>query len=108
MSIKPYGSGGGGEETARWQRYGAYSIEHFIKDSDGNILVDKVLRLEDINHEFIPFLQALKLPVEQNAYIIHRNSREGEKNYREYYSKRSADYIADIYRYDIINYGYQF
>ncbi len=108
FSIRPYGSGGGGEETARWQRYGAYSIEHFIKDGMGGVLVDKVLRLEDIDEQFIPFLQAMKLPVRKGAAIFRNNVRNTEKNYREFYNDVTAQYVADIYRYDIVNYDYQF
>ncbi len=108
LSIKPFGTGGGGEETARWQRYGAYSIEHFIKDDAGNVLVDKVLRLEDIDEQFIPFLRAMNLPINQGASIFKKNVRDTNRSYRHYYNDTTAQYVADIYRYDIINYDYQF
>ena len=69
-TIQPYGRGGGGERYPRdsWQRFGTYSIEYFIKDEEGNILVDKVIRLEDINHELLPFLNALKVPISSDCY----------------------------------------
>jgi hypothetical protein len=106
-TIKPYGAGGGGEAWERWRCYGAYSIEHFIKDRAGNILVDKVLRLEDIEQTLIPFLRAIGLPLADMMPIGHKN-RGPESDYRNYYDAETRQHVADLYRYDIVNYGYTF
>ena len=106
-SVKPYGCGGGGEAWERWRRYGSYSIEHIIKDSGGNILVDKVLRLEDMQQALIPFLGALGLLVDPATPIGHKNSGT-KKDYRRYYNAETREHVEDLYRYDIVNYGYRF
>lgn len=107
FTVKPYGSGGGGEDWERWCRYGAYSIEHFIKDSKGNILIDKILRLEDIEQALIPYLSALGLPVNNMMPVGHKN-RGAETDYRHYYNSETQEHVTDLYRYDFINFGYSF
>ncbi|MCP3930748.1 MAG: sulfotransferase family protein, partial [Bacteroidetes bacterium] len=85
-SIKPFGSGGGGEDHQRWRKYGTYSIEHYIKDEVGNILVDKVIRLEDIQKDLRPFLIALGLPDVKNSKLNYSNKRKKAIPYSKYYS----------------------
>ncbi|MEO1261268.1 MAG: sulfotransferase family 2 domain-containing protein [Bacteroidota bacterium] len=107
-SIKPYGIGGLGEDHQRWRKYGAYSIEHFIKDEKGNILVDKVIRFEDINKELKPFLKALGLPNVNDAKLNHSNKRKKNVPYTKYYDENAKSYVRELYWYDIVNYGYTF
>ncbi|MGR8935812.1 MAG: sulfotransferase family 2 domain-containing protein [Gammaproteobacteria bacterium] len=107
FTVMPYDRGGGGEDWERWRRYGAYSIEHFIKDSSGNILVDKVLRLEDIDRALIPYLSTLGLAMNNMLPIGHKN-RGAKSDYRDYYNAETREHVADLYRYDIVNFGYGF
>ena len=107
-SISPKGNGGGGDDWQRWRKYGAYSIEHYIKDDQGNILVDKVIRLEDIQKDLRPFLTAMGLPDVEGASLNHSNKRKATAHYSHYYTKSTQQYVYDLYRYDIINYGYSF
>jgi hypothetical protein len=107
-SVRPYGEGGGGEEWERWRRYGAYSIEYFIKDASGGVLVDKVIRLEDIDHALLPFLTTLKLPLAATNVVPWRNRRRIIRPYAEYYTPEAVEHVRDLYRYDIVNYGYAF
>ncbi|MEL7251462.1 MAG: sulfotransferase family 2 domain-containing protein [Bacteroidota bacterium] len=107
-TIEPYGKGGGGEDFQRWRKYGAYSIEHFIKDKEGNILVDKVLRMEDIQNELRPFLAAMGLSDVHRAVLNHSNKRKSTRAYTKYYDGTTKAYVAERFRYDIVNYGYTF
>ncbi len=107
-TIKPYGTGGGGQTHERWRCYGAYSIEYFIKDDKGNILVDRVFRLEDIDSKFIPYLISLGLPLSPNSKIPRKNSGNNKMVYQDYYNNESAAYVKELYKYDIVNFDYQF
>jgi len=107
-SISPKGKGGGGDDWQRWRKYGAYSIEHYIKDDQGNILVDKVIRLEDIQNELRPFLMAMGLPDVEGASLNHSNKRKSATHYSSYYTAITQKYVYDLYRYDIVNYDYSF
>lgn len=108
-TIKPKGDGGMGKKKwQRWKLYGVYSIEHFIKDEVGNVLVDKVIRLEDIAKDLPPFLVALGLPNAKQIKIKHKNQRANDKHYSEYYDEESQEHVRQLYRYDILHYGYTF
>jgi hypothetical protein len=106
-TVRPYGLGDGAP-WERWRRYGSYSLEHFVKDESGGILVDKVIRLEDIADAFVPFLMKLGLPIDPRKRIPHRNRRPDERPYTAYYDAESVAHIRDLYRYDIVHYGYEF
>lgn len=108
QSVRPYGEGGGGQPWERWRRYGAYSIERFIKDAAGAVLVDRVLRLEDIDQALPPFLEALGLPVAAETLLARRNRRTRTRPYADYYTPAAVEYVRDLYRYDIVHYGYEF
>ncbi|MEM9821051.1 MAG: sulfotransferase family 2 domain-containing protein [Bacteroidota bacterium] len=107
-TIRPDGSGGGGEDHHRWRKYGAYSIEHYIKDGNGNILVDKIIRMEDIQKALRPFLAAMGLPKVYDAPLNHSNKGKRKQVYQKYYDEESKAYVHEWYRYDIVNYDYSF
>lgn len=107
-SVRPRRVGGVEHRDEPWRSYGDCSIESFIKDSSGGVLVDKVIRLEDIDDALLPFLTALGLPVDENAPIPRKNPGEVRRPYPEYYKADSAEHVRDLYRYDIVNYGYSF
>ena len=107
-TVKPYGPGGGGQGWERYRKYGTYSIEHYIKDNDGNILADKVMRLEDINEKLVPFLTALNIPVLLHQSVPHKNKGGVGSRYPEYYSTETAEHVRHLYHYDIAHYGYKF
>ncbi len=108
FQIKPFENGGGGSDEERWRKYSTYSIEHFIKDDKGNILVDKVIKLEDIDKDFISFLKALGLPIHDQAKIMNKNLYHSSYEYQNYYDQDTTDYVANLYRYDIVHFGYSF
>lgn len=109
-TMQPNGLGGDTDMTCPklWKKYGAYSIEHYIKDDSGNILVDKVLRLEDINHKLIPYLTALHIPIDIRQKLPYKNQRQVAMGFQEYDSARTANHVRHLYHYDIVNYGYEF
>ena len=107
-TIKPNGIGGGGEDHQRWRKYGAYSIEHYIKDKTGNILVDKVLRLEDIQSTLRPYLSGLGLPKLDEIKLNHSNKRKNKEHYSQYYNTKAVEWVAEHYKYDIVNFNYTF
>lgn len=107
ITTEPGGRGAGGPANQRWRVYGSYSIENYIKDEAGRILVDKVIKLEDINEELPPLLQTLALPDAENMIIPRINTRK-RKNYADYYDDESRQIIAQRYKYDIEHFDYHF
>jgi len=107
-TVQSSGMGGGGENWQRWRRYGAWSIENFISDPDGSILVDQVIRIEDVKTRLLPYLAELGLPVIDSAFPEVKNRGSYGRHYSEYYDDETVNYVADRYRYDIDNYHYVF
>jgi hypothetical protein len=107
LTINNEGIGAGGKDWERWRRYGSYSIDNYIMDSERNVLVDKVIRLEDINTELIPLLVKLGIPQAESINIQKTNSRKYKK-YTEYYDEESVELVRKLYKYDIENFKYKF
>ncbi|MGL5834100.1 MAG: sulfotransferase family 2 domain-containing protein [Waterburya sp.] len=107
-TIENKGIGGGGQEWERWRRYGTYSLDNYIMDEQKNILVDKIIRLEDIDEELIPTLINIGLPINEADIKLERVNHRKYKKYTEYYDKESIDYIKSLYKYDIDNFNYKF
>lgn len=106
-SIRPHGQGGGGEDGQRWRKYGTYSLKHFVEDETGRSLVDRVIRLENIDRDLLPYLRSIGIPVSLSAEILHRN-RGPVVDYTGHYCEETAQRVAELYRDDIEHYGYRF
>ncbi len=105
-STRPCGTGGGGKPWERWKRYGTYSIFHYIADKEGNILVDQVIRLEDIDTEVMPLFERLGTPMKTKK--IEKVNVRKYKPYTEYYTPELIELVRERYRYDIEHYHYMF
>jgi hypothetical protein len=80
------------------------SIDGRANDDEGRRLVDRILRLEDIDTTLLPFLEQLGLPVEE---ISHVNATR-HTDYRRYHTRRTRETVADIFASDIAEGGYTF
>ncbi|MEM6797420.1 MAG: sulfotransferase family 2 domain-containing protein [Acidobacteriota bacterium] len=72
------------QEKRLWLRYGSWPLERFLKDRDGNVLVDKVLRTEDLDSRLIPFLRSLGVPIEEGREVPRRNRAGRVDDYRRF------------------------
>ena len=111
--MEPGGTGGGGRDHERWRRFGTYSIDNFIKDEAGKILVDRVIRLEDIEMELPVLLGQLGIPTQEKLVIPHLNRNKyddsgNHSDYKAYYTTETRKYVERDYGYDIREYNYEF
>jgi hypothetical protein len=106
-TIQVEGSGGGGPENQRWQVYGTYTARAYLGDDEGNELVDRVIRLEDIDRELPGLLAKLGVPVEPRV-AIPRVNVGGRGSYRLYYDPPTVELVARMYSEDIERFGYSF
>ena len=70
-------------------------------------MVDKVIRLEDINQDLIPILVHIGIPNADSVVIEQINQRRYSK-YTTYYNKASIALVAKRFKYDIDNFNYKF
>ena len=72
------------------------------------MLVNKIIRLEDINTDLVPYLRQLGLPIDPNFRIPLLNSTNFSKHYSEYYNNFTRDFIYSLYKAEINQYNYTF
>ncbi|NJL52512.1 MAG: sulfotransferase family protein [Hydrococcus sp. SU_1_0] len=107
-TVKNNENGAGGKDWERWRRYGSYSLDNYIMDDQKNILVDKIIRLEDIDKELISTLVNIGLPISETDIKIKKINQGKYTKYTEYYDNDLIAYVKNLYKYDIDNFNYQF
>ncbi len=75
----------------------------WIADQDGQILVDYVCRLEDIDEDF----RAVCCRIGKTVRLPHvKTSERGQ--YREYYDQETIEIVANCFERDIDSFGYRY
>jgi hypothetical protein len=107
-SSRPDGTGGGGDDRARWRKYGTYSLRAFAGDETGKLLVDDVFRMEDI--DALPdVLRRRGLPLPDGIRLPHANASRGTLlDLRRLYSPHLIALVAERYAEEIERFGYTF
>ena len=88
------------------QRYGAFTFLGFAADADGVLLVDEVLRMEDMEEGLAPLLGRLGIAVPERLPHIGRGRYR--EDYRPYYDEEARDLIAALYADDVKRFDYSF
>lgn len=74
-----------------------------ITDHHGNLLVDYIVKLEDIDQELQVLNNALNTRID---HFEHINKNRMDKEYRKYYSETSLKLMEQLYHDDIEKLGY--
>jgi hypothetical protein len=78
-----------------------------ITDEEGKLLMDKIIKIEQIN-EGIEFLnQVLNLNLKQYEHV-NKNKNRKNSDYRKFYSKKTQQLVEELYRDDINQLNYTF
>lgn len=106
-SSRPYGLGGGGPDSARWRKYGTYSIAKFAGDASGKLLVDDVFRLEDI--ALLPIrLRERGIPIPVDAPMPWTNRTPAPIKLVEHYTPELIELVGNRYADEISQFRYEF
>lgn len=102
---------GGGSEARPGQkesviRVGALSYIGFAGDEDGRLLVDEVIKLEEIESELPPLLERLGVPLPGRVPRTGRGRYRGR--HRAYYDDETREWVRTLYEEDIERFGYAF
>lgn len=87
-------------------RYGSYSIRSYAGDRDGQLLVDRVIKLEEIDTAIPHVFEEIGLPPIENG--VPRVNVRTHRSYTEYYDDATRTQVESMYAYDIAQYGYVF
>lgn len=109
--LKNHGSGGmpGGAQDDKWKVNGVYSLLNFAGDGE-ELLVDQVIKLEDMNSELPKLFTKLGIP--PPSKIPRRNignysTKTGKgRDWKEYYDKQTSDKIKQLYGWELAKYNY--
>ena len=76
-----------------------------ITDEHGNLLVDRILKLENINNEIKILNDILDTSISD---FEHTNQNRESNNYKRYYNNNSKKLVENLYYDDILNNDYTF
>jgi hypothetical protein len=111
MTIQNNGNGGyKGDPSRKWRINGAYSLLNFAGDGK-KLLVDKVIKLSDIDTEFPKILQQLGIPIDDTTITIPTQNigkYKQIKNWKKYYNEKCKQRVYELYSQDLKHYNYTF
>jgi hypothetical protein len=107
VTLKP-----NSRERGDWYKNGIISFKNFISNSHGDILVDDVIKLEEIDIKLPQVLNKLGLNINSIPHINKGNVNEKKlvkkalKN--NFINEKSKDFIMKNYEWEMKEYGYNF
>lgn len=87
-----------------WTTHEIRLQKSFLYDEQGNGLVDFIGKYEQLNQDFSQLMEKLDM----KASLPHVNSSERKKDYRLYYTDKTAAWLEEAYKDDIATFGYTF
>jgi hypothetical protein len=76
----------------------------FVTDERGELLADKVGRVEEMQHSYDEIAKRIGIPTAQ----LERVNSSKRRDYREYYDDSLKDGVAELYSRDLELFGYEF
>ena len=104
--LKPSGDGGCPFPDQKWKVHGAYSLLNFAGDGK-RLLVDKVIKLGNLNAELPIIFKQLGIPVPQQIPRSNIGSygRKG-RNWRSYYDQNLKRIVQKLYGWELKEFHY--
>lgn len=106
-SVSPGAAGGGGHDSQRWRKFGTYSLQNFAGDGTGNLLVNEVFRMEDMQHVIADLRQRGIVPP-GDAQVPRINASPDRARWQDWYDDETRALVSERYRDDISLFGYAF
>ena len=76
-----------------------------ISDADGNLIVDHVVHLENLEAEILPVFEQIGVPPPAQIATLNRSHH---KPYQEYYDDETIELVGQFSREDVERLGYRF
>ncbi len=84
-----------------------YNIFNYTDPKTGEILVDEIIRYENLNDEFIQILEEIGIN-SKKGLSVHAKKGYRKKDYKDFYSKEQKEYVATLFKKEIELLGYSF
>jgi len=106
-STASYGNGAlTNDKQSRARKYGSYSLENLILDKDSNLLVNKVIKLEQLKEELPSFLKTLDIHI-HGFQIPVINTRPSKSLLTDVYTDNAVQIIEKRYKWELDEFNYQ-
>ncbi|PDH28247.1 MAG: hypothetical protein CNE95_07495 [Puniceicoccaceae bacterium MED-G30] len=83
------------------------TLPEFVGDGEGRLMVDTVLKYEELAESLPECLMRYGLDVDAQN-IPHLNASARERDYRKYYDSTLKKKVQELYQYEFKEYGYEF
>ena len=89
-----------------WQvSRGQRTIENYVIDDEGRVMVDFVGRFENLRGDFAELCRRIGVG---DLILPHARTRRDHPDYREYYDSATRDKVGEYWKGDIERFGYEF
>lgn len=97
------------KEFLKWREVKGLRSRQIVKvcDEDGNIIVDRILRIESLEQE-LPGLLNERFGLSIQGMLPRLNVSKSRTSYREYYDEESIEIVQRLNRKDIEHFDYSF
>jgi len=92
----------------KWYAHGVMSMKHFLTDQKGQIMVDKVFRIEDQTDELFEAFSLMTSGRFLNQKLFHMNKADQAYDWRSMYCQEAKKRVGDLYAEDIDLFKYMF
>ncbi|UZR99501.1 sulfotransferase family 2 domain-containing protein [Chondrinema litorale] len=84
-----------------------YPQSSYLKCKDGNLLVDDIIKFENLRQGFEGICEKLNLP---SSKLPHKKKRSKKRfeHYSHFFCRKKHRLISEKYKEDIVSFGYQF
>ncbi len=77
-------------------------------DLKGNIIVDKIIRYENLDIELNEVFNEFRIPFSGKLNIYAKSGLREKKSYQDYYNDESKKIVANLYKEEISKFNYKF
>lgn len=77
----------------------------YIIDNNNNIMVDRIIKFENIDNEIYDMVEKLNLKIQKNLPHINISKKS---EFKKFFKKSEVEIVEEIYKKDIINFKYNF
>ena len=80
----------------------------YVSDNDNNIIVDEIVKFEDLRKHGIPKTMSKILNIDMDLEDVNKNTSQRSEDYRDYYNDESIEIVNKTMGIDIKTFNYEY